>query len=1269
MMTEDSPADTAAEAEEDLSLTPEQDVALALDQNIAITAGAGTGKTTTLTERYREILTTEPETHPDEILTLTFTNDATNEMRDRIRDVIDDELTAASATEYDRWRRAKDDLEDAYIHTIHGFCSRVLREFAVEAAVHPDFETLDEGDSGTVIDEAITTVLDRYGIDDGLPSGAGRLDVTDTDRSEEWDWDVRAELSTLTRLYSRSGLESALASLFAERPDSTEWADRWADQAPADYLAYCSDFLEVSIPPSEADELIETSAAQDAIAELQHIVARDVDVPADDNGVEVLADLTTFLEETGAHRLDGDRIHRQRFLLKVADAVTTGSGSLQSQTWRYAGSKGTWSDHGHSDERARLKDALDTLAAVIEPEKRNLDYDPVVERNGARQAIALARVFQTVQDEYERMKTRRTALDYSDLITQTIDFLETHDRARQSLRDQFEYIMVDEVQDTDPRQWKLVKLLSGDDPDAFDGQNVFLVGDEKQSIYRFRDADVTQFRDARTTLVADNPSAVTGDLELTGNFRTIDPTLTVINEMFAEILQPSARSDLGETAEADDPDDEAEQAAHESYEAEPQWLDTCRQEGTAIEGTVEYLIVPDDEDADTALGLDGTWFTEDEFISRAEREAKAIAARLTQLFEQEVEVYDPDQDDCVPIQPRHVALLFRSSRRLAAFEREFEEAEIPYTNLAGSGFYETPEVRPLINLLKIFEDPKADIPLYGVLRSPLFGFADKKIALAREPDTPLWECLAAADPELQAAREQISAWRETIGLTDETAVAQWSTLLSQIIDETGYLIAIGADDRPQQAVANIEKFREQLRNWEEGSARSVTNLIDRIEQAREGDEDPSEATVPGDVEGVELRTIHSAKGLEFPIVVVPEVTRQFNMRSSISKGHLERIDDDPVLGLKAPSADNVYDSTNTATYLHVRSQHRSRERAEQRRLLYVAATRTRDHLLLSGTHGVDGESASGLDEPDVTDDWAGAWDWGDWVQPTLLDEPDLVSRLAAAPRIETSIGEATYTIRRPTPPAAWSPSGEKEAIPSDLEIPAPDRSSPRLRLSATDFRDRLADAATGDWPAVLRESADNNAVGPTTIDDEMAIDALDAAAVGTVVHKLCELDLPRSEWPAIIRRCVETPGEVSERAFDALAAHTEAGLAGLRDVEGDQTVLSRHSELSVTVDLPAARVVGDIDHLSVTPNGYLVVDYKTSDLDGNSLPELTEHYLPQLVAYAGALLHNDETAERVEIALVFTDTGQVKQRTLSRYKVEELLDWANTLLTKPAMKS
>lgn len=1255
MSSDERPAECGDTTEDELSLTPEQEAALALDRNIAITAGAGTGKTTTLKERYREILTQHRDVSPTEVLTLTFTTDATNEMRDRIREVIDEELAAAGTDTYGRWRRAKDELEDAYIHTIHGFCSRVLREFAVEAAVHPEFETLDQGDADTLIDEAITTVLDRYGIGDGVAAETGLHDSTGGQPpvAVDEDWNIPRELTTLTQLYSRSSLEGALSSLFDERPDSVEWAQRWAFESQAAYVSYLSDLVEVSISPSEADALIQQEATQTAIAELYQLADHNLDVPPDDNGMAALTNLVSFLDETKAHTQEGSTFARRQFLFEVADHVTSGSGSLYSRSHYYVGTNGNWSDQGYEEEHAALKNAFDSLAAVIGPEARNLDHNPAVTRNAAEQAIALARVFQVTRLEYRRMKRRRTALDYSDLITNATEFLADNEEVRRTLRDQFKYIMVDEVQDTDPRQWQLVKLLSGDDPDRFDGQNVFMVGDEKQSIYRFRNADVTQFQDAREKLLNDNTPGVDGALELTTNFRTVESTLTVINELFEEIFQPAARG--GQEAE----EESGEDAEYESYEAAPQRLTPCRQEGTEIDGSVEYMIVPDDEETDAALGLADSWYTTDQFVSREDREARALAARLTALFASDTEIYDPEEEAYVSVKPQHVAFLFRASTRMATFERELDARGIPYTNVAGSGFYNTPEVLPLINLLKVFEDPHRDIPLYGVLRSPLFGFKDRTLAQARNPESSLWESLATATPELQSARQLILEWRRTIGLDTERTVSHWSALLSKIIDDTGYLIGVGADDRSQQAVANVEKFREQLRNWEEGNARSIADLINRIEQAREADEDPSDATVPGEIEGVELRTIHSAKGLEFPVVVIPELTREFNMGSSLSKAHFERINGEPVLGMKAPTATNPFADTNTAAYTRVKNHYKRRERAEKRRLLYVAVTRTRDHLILSGTHSIDEETESGLE---AAGEWDEADEWTDWVQPILLDEPNLVNQLARESAVEKTIENGRYTIRRPMPPGDWEHTADDNEVPSDIEIPAPEQAPPQLRMSATTFRDTLAEHAT-DWPAVLREPASEEPA-PSTVDDDVAIEELGDNTVGTVVHKLCELDLPEAEWPRVIRRCVENPDSISEDSITAVTAHTRAGLAGLETLEEGNEIVSRHNELSVSLKLREARIVGDIDHLSVMTDGYLVVDYKTSNLERQSISTLTEHYLPQLVAYAGALMQSDSDAEQVVIALVFTDTGTVKQRVLTRHDIDELLDWATNVLTE-----
>lgn len=1249
--------------EDEFQLTPQQEQALELGDNLVVTAGAGTGKTTTLTERYRAILTEHPELSPTQILTLTFTNDATNELRDRIRTAIDEELATASEETYDRWRGAKDELPDGYIHTIHGFCSRVLREFAVEAGVNPDFDTLDEGDAAAVIDTAITAVLDHHGVGDS--SATTTREYANADHSEyitlDDDWDIHAELSTLTQLYSRSRLHDTLQSLFAERPDSTTWASRWSHESPAAYLEFLAERMPVFLSPDEANQLIQTTTAQEAIETLLTLDDRDLELPADDHGYELLTHLTEILRRTQAHTPAGDSLGRQQFLYEVATGVTTKSGTRygQSSTRYYAGSKGTWSEHGLEQERAQLKASLDALADLIEPEDRHLDHDPVLAHTGAQVSIALARVFQVVRAEYARRKDRQGVRDYSDLITETERFLRQHTAARETLRDQFAYIMLDEVQDTDPRQSDLIRLLSGDDPDRFDGENVFVVGDEKQSIFRFRDADVEQFKQTQEALSADSQSTDDATHELTGNFRTAAPTLTTINELFEQVFQPAADGPDGSTQV----DTTADTGVYEPFEAQPQRLTACRNEGTEIEGQVEYLISPADAETDAALGLADSWYTTDPFVSTAQREARAIAARLTRLFADGPQIYDPKAEEYTDIRPKHVTLLFRSTRRAAAFERAFDaiDPSIPYTNVSSGSYLETPEIRPLINLLRVFEDPYSDIPLYGVLRSPLFGFTDDTLAKTREPNTSLWESLKGATEELQSARVQLSEWRAAVGMGESAAIDRWSALLSRVIDETGYLIGIGADTRPQQAVANVEKFREQLRNWEEGSAQSVATLLNRIERERTYDDDPGEARIPKKTEGVQLRTIHSAKGLEFPVVIVPEVTRRFNMQSSITYGVFERIDDQPVLGMKAPDPRADGEMSDTGAYTFVNERYYQRERAEQRRLLYVAATRTRDHLIFSGTHKVDTDRPSGLaDTGYYNGNWDEAWYWTDWLQPTLLDIEDLVSKLARDGTVKTSIEDGQYTVSRPRPPINWHSTASDQSVPTDLEISQPSTTEQPRLLSATAFRDQLA--TVDDRPSQLQASqltvADLDASSTSG-----RIDQVDGKTIGTIVHALCELEPPRSQWESIIKRQVDAPSELSASAVDAMIDHAAVGLAGVNALEAGHDVTSRHDEISVTLDHDTVRITGAIDHLTVTEDGYLVIDYKTDTLETAAVDEVSEYYLTQLLAYAGALIHDDDTAIQVTIALIFTETGQVLSTTLTEAEINELLSWAVTQLS------
>ena len=608
----------ATSDDEEFSPTTEQEEALELDHNIAITAGAGTGKTTTLTLRYLEMLESESDIGPENIATITFTNDAANEMQERIREEVAERLSEApESDEYDygRWRSIKDDLEDGYIHTIHGFCSRLLREYVVEAPVQPEFDTLDETDAKVLMQEVVRETIDAR-------------------------WETNEDIRRLARLWNRESLEQVLVGLLDSRPMSTEWAKHWEDASIDEYLDHIwATFYPVD--QATAEDILRDPSVQEAIETICELHDEGFDIDPSDGGMDLITTISGIVRDTGVRNNEADGRDWQRAFDTICDRLTTGSGNRYSDRSYYRGASGRWS--AHEDEQEQLDEAVDVLLEAIKPEEREFMGGLDTEWNSSHYVLSLARLYCTVLEEYRQTKSDQNALDYHDLIQTCIKFLNAKDRVCEQVQSQFEYVMVDEMQDTDLLQWKLIKLLTAGDPDDFDAQNVFLVGDEKQSVYRFRGADVTTFGSAREDLAAANPDDVETTKQLRGNFRTIEETREFLNALFDEVFEPM--------------DDE-----YRDYEAKPQSLTDERREGRDVTGSVEYLLVPDEDIP--ALHGDDYLNQTPQFAGHGEREAHALASRLTSLLDNPPEIYDEDEGCLRPAKPEDITILLRARTRL-----------------------------------------------------------------------------------------------------------------------------------------------------------------------------------------------------------------------------------------------------------------------------------------------------------------------------------------------------------------------------------------------------------------------------------------------------------------------------------------------------------------------------------------------------------------------------------------------------------------------------
>jgi ATP-dependent helicase/nuclease subunit A len=855
-------------------------------------------------------------------------------------------------------------------------------------------------------------------------------------------------------------------------------------------------------------------------------------------------------------------------------------------------------------------------------------------------------------------------LDFSDLISYAVEFLQAdeNEAIRQELREQFEYVMVDEFQDTDPRQWDLIKLLTASEKGTFDAQNVFVVGDVKQSIYRFRNADVAQFQETAETLrrsrAGDEAADTNDDDQLSTNFRTLPTVLETINELFDAIFVEDG----------------------EAYEAAPQRLSPHRDDPADI-GSVEYLPVP------TNPSLRADRFDHyEEFATAdpdddAELEAMALAARLSQVLAEPYEVYpEESEDEEKQPEPRHIepsdiAILLRSRTKLKAYERALDDAGVPYSVAAGLGFYETTEITALLNLFRVLADPHDERALYAVLRSPLFGFTDDTLARLKIHDEPLWEAFTAADSaELEAAYDLFCKWRRFAGVSDDGTDdfdGPWAAFLTQIIEDTGYFVSISAGDQSQQAIANVEKFRQRLRDWSDDGIRSLTSLVNRIEQRIDLGGRESEAQTTDD--GVQILTIHDAKGMEFPLVVVPGIGRKINDEAALGSGavEFEQVGDQHAVGMKAPSPSDPFQMEDTIAREALRERRRREERAEEKRVLYVACTRARDHLLLTGLHDLEDDdeaaSFSNLEEPDPDS----ASSWRDWTQPELLPD-EVCAGLEDSNHVHRSYGNGSYHVSLPTPKTdlEHDPPQDDPTVTLSPEPPLPAK---RFRLSATDLASLLGGYGELQFDEETRtayveeiELSPDDRHGEKGLPDSeqpaeqehtgTEADEVSPRVFGEMVHRLCELRPPEPQWVDLMTQTLVDEGAEVELTPDLqrrVRQHAQRGIEYVETQAATTTVEQQYDELYVIAEFEHGEIAGYIDHLLITPDEYHIIDYKTGSVTAEEIDEDAEYYANQMKAYA-VELSQQGSGRDVRASLLFTEVDEAWETSWTADEVERM---------------
>lgn len=1187
-----------------MAWTNEQQAAIdSRGQTLLLSAAAGSGKTAVLVERIiRRLLDKEYPIDITELLVVTFTKAAAAEMRDRIGTAL---MKALSETKDPRVERQLALLPSAQISTLHAFCQHVIRKYFYTIDLDPAFSIAGEEELNLLRRQVLEDVFLSYYEDDEKASILYPLaDMFGSDRGDD------ILMDTVSRMYTYAR--------------SLAWPEHWLKEAARAYDV---------APDAVIDDMVWAGPIKDAVRRileedarlydgvLYHLRQREAFAPACD----------TFVAEQAALR-QAAQARSWNDLSRFVRAIDFPR--LKSLRKLSDDDKAVWERCKKVRDDVK-KDVIKTLQAVY------FSATPEEWLDGMRAMKPVMDGLVTLTLDFAKAygaaKKEKGWIDFSDLEHFCLQILLAPDAspehpvpsaAAEELRSQYEEVFIDEYQDTNGVQELITRLVSGED-------NRFMVGDIKQSIYRFRLADPTLFLEKYQSFSRDE-KAVQRCIDLGRNFRSVPVVLDAVNAVFSRAMTAEAAGmDYGEReklyAGRQAPDDE-------------RW----------IGGPVEVDIVPtpsDEEDDDGSTAF--------------EKECRFIAGRIGELLASGRMAARKD-GTLEPLSYRHIVVLLRSMAGKAdVLIQALQEGGIPSYAEQSGGYFAAVEVQVMLALLRCIDNPEQDLAMAAVLRSPLVGLDETALAGVRlAGDGTLWQNLPAfvaslpdgvdEKEDLQQFMAAFDSWRT---YSRRHGVAE---LLQRLYDDTAYVDFVGAMPGGDVRQANLKALYDRARQYEEAGFRGLFRYLQLMDKMKEDGLDLAPAKVVSEKEDVvRIMSIHKSKGLEFPVVFVADMGKAFNRRDT-----QDQILFHNRLGIGLKQYDPEWRmSYPTLIWSGIAAQLRWEGTAEEERILYVAMTRARDQLILTG-------HSSHIDR-----DWqrwtsrlnpAQAKSYFDWVMPAALAPfgakadadyarpgaawQDAVWQVRIAKAVPAgTVEEGAYdgeprleALRRGDLTGTPVPSWLDEQLSWQYAYPRAVRTAAKFSVSEVKRRyqelhsDELQDEADLSVPAA--------AVIPTAPGEDDAFAALppwlagEEAAVsgaqrGTALHKALQYITPaadqttatlRREIDAFVRQGLLSREEAKLVYVPVLAAFCQSDI-GRRMAESPEL----HREYPFTVllaggdPLPETEtgeqilIQGVIDCLFREDDAWILVDYKSDRLE--TADAFRSRYAVQLALYKRAV--------------------------------------------------
>ena len=838
---------------------------------VLVSAGAGSGKTKVLTERLMGYICDEQNpAELDSFLIITFTRAAAGELRGRISDEISARL--ASDPTNKRLRRQSALCRRAKIGTIHSFCADVLRENCHIVGLSPDFKIADDERAAAMKAAALERVMnERYDKPDRYPGFIELADSVGAGRDDRRLTELVINLHSRMQCHARPEKWAAeqVEQLKAPVTDAgdTVWGREilsWARNL-ASYWADAVDGLILKMSENEKISAAYLPAFSDDAALLRELIRR-LDI-----GWNKTRELFPIkFSRLGSLRNSPDP-ELSELLKTRRDALKKDVGKIMTEL--------EMSSELLLSDMAECAPSMEALLSLT------LDFDR----------------------ELTSEKRRRALVDYNDLEHLTAQLLTDENGAQtalaRSLSERFTEIMVDEYQDVSRVQDAIFRAISKN------GTNLFMVGDVKQSIYRFRLADPEIFTGKYETY-KDYETAPSGEARrilLRENFRSRREILDAANAVFG--LCMSRR--LGDI----DYDEAAALVCGAQYEGD----------------------VPKPE----LLILDASSADDDDVSERGEPEARLVARRIRQLIDSETLISDHGAQR--PIRYGDIAILLRSPNKSGGvYRRVLEQYDIPVATAQGSGFFTSAEVSTMVSMLAVIDNPHQDIPLIAVLRSPCFGFTADELSEIRAADkkADFYTALKIASEGNDKCRDFVSKLSELRTVAPDLSAAE---LVWQLINDMDMLSVCSAMGGGEQRRANVLALIELAERFEASGYRGVHRFVLWLRRLAEKGQEISAGAKRGSA--VQIMSVHKSKGLEFPVVFLCETARSFNRQDTT-----ERVLVHPVLGLGPKYVDmERHIEYPTLARNAISRRLDSEMRSEEMRLLYVALTRPKERLFITAT--------------------------------------------------------------------------------------------------------------------------------------------------------------------------------------------------------------------------------------------------------------------------------------------------------------------------------